>query len=251
MRSDIDFCTCDACGLIRKLEIKQYNGCESNWGNNYLSKYEDGMDWRNEISTSRCDLIEAIVNTEINHLDLGGANGGFSKIMSGRGHYSSNFEPDPTFGQASRNNGIKTLDKLNEKIHKKYNVITSYDSLGYSTDIKIDLRLISEKLHESSMFWGTFGYVDYGLENSPDLSFNYYLSQKTVARLVSFLGGGRFMLWVEDRSFNLEEVKRSDKYWLSKLKLTEEPKMTNLIILKGKLADSIPAKATNFWNVCE
>ena len=59
------------------------------------------------------------------------------------------------------------------------------------------------------------------------------------------------MIWVEDRSFNLEEVNRTDKYWLSKLKLTEEPKMTNLIILKGKLADTIPEKATNFWNFSE
>ena len=251
MESHVEFCTCTSCGLIRKIEVKKYNGCESNWGKNYLSTYENGMSWRNIISNSRCSLIESIINAEINHLDLGGANGGFSKIMSSRGHNSSNFEPDATFRQASRNNGVKTLEKLDEATNKGYNVITSYDSLGYSVNLKKDLRLIYEKLNENSIFWGTFGYVDYGLENSPDLSFNYYFKQKTVSLLSSILGkGGRCMQWVEDRSFNLEESRLSDKYWVSKLKLTDEPKVTNLIILKGMWSDIIPAKAYNFWNFC-
>ena len=246
-----DFSTCGECGLIQKLQTQAYNGSDSNWGQNYLSKYEEGMPWRNQIATSRSSLIESVVKTEITHLDLGGANGGISKIMADRGHKSTNFEPDPTFAQASRDNGVETFTDLDETVNGHYNVVTSYDSLGCSINIKNDLELISKKLAKDSMFWGTFGYAEYGLKNCPDLSLNYYLRQKTVARLASFLGGGRFMLWVEDRSFNLEEAKRSDKYWLSKLKLTDEPKITNLIVLKGKWADLIPEKATNFWNFSE
>ena len=247
--SSDNYYQCNQCLIIIRKERQPYQGSSTTWGNKYVQTYEEGHEWREKIARSRVSLITSVLSGPIHHLDVGGATGILSGCLVEKGFLSHNFEPDEGFFNASKRKRIDTVSNIEHLDDNQYNVITIFDSLGFSRDLEGDLKKIAAKKAENCLIFGSFGYCDNGLEHCPDKSFNYYIHTKAINYIFDLLDCNAYKFWIEDRSFNLIEHSMSSDYWRRKLNLTAEPKMVYCIGLSGNLSETLPKNTQLLWNM--
>jgi ubiquinone/menaquinone biosynthesis C-methylase UbiE len=235
-----DLYLCSSCGIAGKTILSPFTVRGTTWeqGNETISQiYMRGESWRRKVALQRLNLLDAIAYPKGNLLDIGCATGLFVNEAMKKGWNACGIDTNEEF--ISYGSQILHLEKI---IHSKgdnipyndnsFSLLTSFDTLGYSVDLKRSFSELRRVLIKGGLFFTVNIFPDNLLNvDSKNLSFNYYFGSNVLKRALAEYGLENIHEWHEAKNLNtLPQF--SPEWWRSFLNLDKEVQMAYEIYKK-------------------
>ncbi|QWE00789.1 methyltransferase domain-containing protein [Polynucleobacter sp. JS-Mosq-20-D10] len=240
---------CQACGYYKKKHLSEWDGRKTPWGADFLKSYTKGSFWRKRVAFDRAQLINLLLqkfnilpkdNSKMCLADWGCANGIFLAEAKKIGFTVYGVETSEIFrDECNRAEGITCFGCEDDLKEISFDVLTCFDSIGYTTDLFKTLNIFKQTLKTNSILMVSAGFFAGDLSLVQDNSFNYFFNSKFFKEtLPRFIGVSARRYWMEDRNFNtLDSSVRDIDWWASYLGMNGEFKMQYCILVKTSAAN--------------
>jgi SAM-dependent methyltransferase len=208
---EIKLLKCKWCGLIRVDKFLNQKNLKEIWDNEhgFPSSYVSGEDWRRKKSKKLLKWITSYIKPEGPILDIGCAGGFFLDEAEKIGFKSFGIDTSPVFVKYIENRfspliSVKQGNFSDEYIMPNFfNVITCFDTIGYSTDPGKDLRKIYSLLNKGGYLFMSNLLSNKLIHTKKELlSFNYYFDVSTINLYLKASKFSDIKSYVEPKNLN-------------------------------------------------
>lgn len=221
----INIIKCENCGLKFLNPINNTNNYEEfyNGHTNFLDSYERGIEWRREIANQRINSIKKLINIKmgLKLLDIGCATGIFLEVAQRNNFESYGLDLSNTmvnYGKGKYPEIDFRCGDITQALYEEglFDVVTVFDTLGYSEDPKKALEQIYKIIKPGGLLYMSNLNADILLYLYKDLySFNYYFNKDNLQRYLSDIGFKNIRSKIICKNANLKHLHKWKKLYFN------------------------------------